>query len=109
MKTLIKKWLGIDVVEYKLKQNEQDMKRQVGIALNDAIKGESDQPITAYMELHKHDENMLHSTLRRYVSRYVTVEQAKQFVSIDLIVKDVIAKEAFIDEIIERIKRKQLK
>lgn len=98
IKWLTKKWLGVDKLEEKT--SDVALRHLVGKAVSDALKGEKDYQTAWGVDIWD-IENLLKRCIQRAVEEYEP-KKAEQ------LIKDRIYTEEFIDEVVERLKRKQL-
>lgn len=120
MKKLFKKWFGLGLLEDLLakvdklekeienivsKMSERALERMIGSAVAAAFLG---KPETRQIWYQGQDVNDTRAALREIVTWEVRKEANATKEEIDSRVNSAINSEAFIDEIIERIKRKQL-
>lgn len=120
MKKLLQQWLGItepkseedlrkiikEVVQECIpkEKSERELRKMIGQALLDAVSGQQDESwMTSYWGV---GGNRLWNTFEAAVDR-LTVEPARS--QAQKLINERIGTEKFIDEIVERIQRKQLK
>ena len=100
MKTLIKKWLGIEAVEKTPPISKEELRLMVGEAFRDALSGAKDHPMNSW-----YFQYDIPNTLT------MALESAANKVAGDVAMFYIdkrIESEKFIDEIVARIQRKQL-
>ena len=100
MKNMIRKWLGIDKIEAPQPIDKTELRRMVGQAVADALEGKSD-----YESVWFFPGERMRNIVERCVEKAAT-EPARSTAEATL--KERIGGEAFVDEVVERIKRKQL-
>lgn len=100
MKNIIRKWLEIKDPEPQPAIEEKELRRLIGQAINDALEDKKDYEYSWYLPAHL-IRNALNAAIERASKEPARQEATK-------ILEARVAGEAFIDEIVERIKRKQL-
>jgi len=112
MKTWIKRWLGITELENQekisydmeaLRMNVYALRTMVGEAVATALAGEADSRWSYYYndDCSRFNTNTLHQALKA-----AATEQAEAVA--ERCIETRIRSESFIDEVVERIKRKQI-
>ena len=105
MKKLIRKWLGIEALETKVEAlpfGKMEIRKLVGQALIDAMDGKEDESFgRAWYLAQEGVLNNFEAAVKRVASGH-TEEISKDLIS------QKIDSEQFIDDIVARIKRKQL-
>jgi hypothetical protein len=105
VKNRIRKWLGIDSIEETLRQRtkptQEELRRMVGEAISDALEGKSDEELSFWYPMPIRIKNILTSALEK-----ASVDTASKTAKWE--VQNKIGTEAFIDEVVARIQRKQL-
>ena len=105
MRQILRKWLGIEKIENSFLESIQEpkntrLRRLIGEAMIAAFGGESDvdwEPFLRFYRTNNTLENALKRAARETASEAATAQMERR-----------IKPEAFIDEIIARIQRKQL-
>lgn len=101
MKNTIRKWLGIDKLEARDKPpSEIQLRRMVGVAITEALEGKADSLGFWGMSC-----DHVANTLERALEGAAT-KPARE--AAEVAIKELIGGEAFIDDVVERIRRKQL-
>jgi hypothetical protein len=100
MKNMIRKWLGVDKLEAPKPLDKTELRRMVGQAVADALEGKSD-----YESLWFFPCERMKNIVERCVEKAAT-EPAR--ITAEKAIEARISGEKFVDEVVERIKRKQL-
>lgn len=105
MKNKIRKWLGIDSIEETLRQRtkptKEELRRMVGEAISDALSNKSDEELSIWSFPAFGTKNTLVKALER--AALDTATKTAQWE-----IQQKIGTEAFIDDVVARIQRKQI-
>lgn len=97
MRTFLRRWLGIETLERT--DESPVLRKMVGEALMDALAGRSDG--TQYGLSPDDARNLLHAAIESYARRLLCCTAEK-------VIRETIGNEKFLDELVERINRKQI-
>ena len=102
MRKIIRKWLGVDSIEAAIPKptSQDDLRLMIGEAFSDALDGKEDSPWNQIFSMY-HIPNKLEKALDK-ASRQTAGDVAEAHIAFR------IKPESFIDEVVERIKKKQL-
>lgn len=102
LRSLLRKWLGITSLEFSTAIISRGLRKEIADAMDIVLTGDNGTANYAiWGEYFPKEGRRFESTLRR-VTNELAAEKAKE------LVESRIGGEAFIDEVVERLRRKQL-